>query len=217
MTTKQWEIVILKPTPIFLKFLAAHIPDMPLPDWDILQADTTAYVIEKRASDEETLDEIEKNFVKMFQHEVSRWLSVEVQHGIKCSFLDFLCCFKFEFHSQIVLMEPSLEEGAQLISVKPRSVLLKWVKSVPMEQHDYVDVIEKVNLSHLSENATVVVKNFKNLLEVMPFVKHYYQPIYKAELMRMCDNQQQWPEIESYDVFSRYFNIELHTHLVHLH
>lgn len=217
MQPSQWEVVILKPTSVFRSFLAAHALDAEVPDLKLLQADTTAYTIRKHDDEEATLDEIERYFPTMFRHEISRWLGDEICRDIEASFLDFLCCFKFELHSQIVLMEPSIEEGRQLVCVKPRSVLLKWIKSAVEEQSDLATVLEQVNLSHLSENATVVVKNFNDLSEVKPFLKQYYRPIYKTEMLRMCAEAEQWPQVDSFEAFSRYFVVEIHTQLIHLH
>jgi hypothetical protein len=217
MQRSPWEIIILKPTQVFLSFLAEQLPETVLPSLQLLQTNTTAYTIRKQEDDEATLDEIERHFPFMFHHEICRWLGEDSQHEIEASFLDFLCCFKFELHSQIVLMEPSLNEGQQLLCIKPRSVLLKWMKSSMEEENEVSTVMERVSLSHLTENATVVVKNFKALTDIKPFVKQYYRPIYKAEMLRMCDRAEQWPEVNSFQDFSRYFSVEIHNQLIHLH
>ncbi|AHE67430.1 hypothetical protein [Legionella oakridgensis] len=217
MQPSQWEVVILKPTSVFQSFLASQLSDIELPALKVLQTDTTAYTIRRHDNEEDTLDEIERHFPSMFRYEISRWLGKDARNEIEGSFLDFLCCFKFELHSQIVLMEPSIQDGQQLICIKPRSVLLKWMKSSVEDQSELATVLEQVNLSHLAENATVVVKNFKQLSDIKPFIKHYYRPIYKAEMLRMCDRAEQWPEVDSFQTFSRYFAVEIHTQLIHLH
>lgn len=219
MQRSPWEIIILKPTQVFLSFLAAQLPEAALPSLQLLQTNTTAYTIRKQEDDEATLDEIERHFPYMFRHEICRWLGEDAHHEVEASFLDFLCCFKFELHSQIVLMEPSINEGQHLLCIKPRSVLLKWMKSSLEEEDDneISTVLERVNLSHLTENATVVVKNFKQLSDIKPFVKQYYRPIFKAEMLRMCERAEQWPEVNSFQDFSRYFSVEIHTQLIHLH
>lgn len=217
MEQSQWEVIILKPTSVFLSFLAAQLPDINLPDLSLLQTDNTAYVIRRQNSEEATIDEIERHFHLMFRHEISRWLGEDARNDVEGSFLDFLCCFKFEMHSQIVLMETSVEAGRQLLCVKPRSVLLNWMRATVEDQDDLTSILERVNLSQLVENSTVVVKNFKQLSEVKPFINYYYRPIFKAEMMRMCDKTDQWPEIDTVQAFSQYFSIEIHTQLVHLH
>ena len=120
MEQSQWEIIFLKPTSVFLSFIASQLPDIELPDLRLIQTDTTAYAIRKQASEEATLDEIERHFPRMFRHEICRWLGEDARNEIEGSFLDFLCCFKFEMHSQIVLMEPSITKGHQLLCIKPR-------------------------------------------------------------------------------------------------
>lgn len=216
MKTNQWEIVILKPAPVFLSFLKAQLPEVELPDLRLLQTDNTAYVIAKQNSDEDTLNEIERHFATMFRHEICRWLGPDARNRIEGSFLDFLCCFKFELHSHIVLMEPAISHGRQLLSIKPRSILLKWMKSAVEEQSDLASVLERVSLSQLTENATVVVKNFKKLTDIKVFLKNYYSPILEAEMLRMCNRTEEWPAIESYQAFSQYFAVQIHTQLIHL-
>ena len=217
MKPSEWEVIILKPTPVFQAFIAAQCPDIDAPDLKTLQTDCTAYAIPKQANDEETLNTIESHFKLMFHHELSRWLGDEVEHEIKGSFLDFLCCFKFELHSQVVLLEDDFSKGKQMFCVRPRSVLLKWMKSIAEEHSDLTAVLEWVNVSHLAENATVVVKNFIQPSEVKGFVRAYYPAIYEVEMSRMCDQVEQWPAINTYQDFARYFTIDIHTQLIHLH
>ena len=217
MQQSQWEAVILKPTSVFLSFLAAQLPQVDLPDLKILQTNNTAYLMRKQASDEETLNEIERHFATMFRHEICRWLGEDARNEIEGSFLDFLCCFKFELHSHIVLLENSFEAGQQLIRIKPRSVLLKWIKSVVEEDDDLIAVLNKINLADLAENATVIVKNFQKLTEIKAFLKQYFPLIYEAEMLRMCDRGEQCPYVDSYESFCRYFAVDIHTQLVHLH
>ena len=215
------DVVILKPTAQFLSFLDAQLPDIELPDMRILRTDHTAYTIAKRDDDEAILDEIEHNFSFMFRHEVARLLGKDLYDTIDASFLDFLCCFKFELHSHTLVMESSMHDAHQLLCVKPRSVLLKWMQasyasSSSDEQVGLTQVLERVNLSQLVENATVLAKNFKQLSEVKWFIQNYYRPILNAEMVRMCNLAEQWPEINSFQMFRRYFAVEIHTQLIHL-
>ena len=216
MKQDRWEIIILKPTATFLSFLRDKLPDQELPDLNILHSDPTAYALQKQINDDETLNQIERQFPRMFFYEISRWFGEAIAKNIECTFLDFLCCFKFELHSQIVLMESDFSEGQQLLCIKPRSVLCKWIKSTSIVEDDPSNIIERINLSHLVEDSTVVVKNFNQLSDVIPFVKHYYQPLFTVEMLRMCENKEQWPMVNSFHQFKRYFTIEIHTKLIHL-
>ncbi|MBA2711386.1 MAG: hypothetical protein H0U57_12445 [Tatlockia sp.] len=217
MTPNEWEVVILKPTPKFLTFLSSQLPDVELPGLRLLQMDNTAYVIAKQKSDEDTLNEIERHFATMFRHEISRWLSEADRLKIEGTFLDFLCCFKFELHSQIVLMEPKLANGQHLIRVKPRSVLLKWLRAAIEGNSELNATMGSFNLANLAENATVLVKSFTSLAEIKTFVKNYYHNIFEAEMSRMCEKADDWPVVDSYQAFSRYFSIDIHTQLYYLH
>lgn len=212
----QFEIVVLRPTTVFLSFLASQLPEASLPSLKLLQTDNTAYVISRQNSDEATLDEIEKHYQSMFRHELCRWLGDEARNEIETSFLDFLCCFKFELHSHIILMEPTIDKAHQLLVVKPRSVLLNWIKSTVEEQEDLVEIMEKVSLSQIAENATVILKNFPVLNQVKPFITEYYKPIFDTAMSRMSSQTSQWPFIDSFKSFNKYFAIEIHTQLIHL-
>ena len=216
MKASKWEVIILKPTAVFQTFIEAQCPNIEPPDFKLLQTDCTAYAIPKHTNDEDILNTIESHYKLMFHHEMSRWLGDEVEHEIKGSFLDFLCCFKFEMHNQLVLLEKDFKEGQQVFCVRPRSVLLKWMKSLSEESTELCEVLEQVNVSQLSENATVVIKNFKQSSEVKSFVESFYPEIFEVEMSRMCDKAQQWPAVSSYQDFSRYFTVDIHTQLVHL-
>lgn len=217
MKPSQWEIILLKPTKAFLSFLASQLPEIDLPELRLLQTDNTAYVIAKQQNDEETLNEIERHFPTMFRHEICRWLGEDARNEIEGSFLDFLCCFKFELHSQIVLLEDNLAEGQQMLKVKPRSVFLKWMKTAVEGESELSEIMETVDVKQLAENATVIIKNFHTLANIKPFLQHNYRAIFEAEMMRMCEDPELWPAVDSYQAFSRYFAVDIHTQLIHLH
>lgn len=217
MHQNESDVIILKPTASLLSFLAAQQPDIDLPDMKALRTNHTAYTIAKCDSDEATLDEVERHFPAMFRYEICRLLGENACNHFEGSFLDFLMCFKFELHSQIVLMESSIANAHQLLCVKPRSVLLKWIKTtLADDQTGPSEIFDKMNLSHITENATVLVKNFNQLSEIKPFIQYYYRPIFKAEMLRMCSDADQWPVIDTFQMFRRYFAVEIHTHLIHL-
>ena len=208
----QREIIFLKPTSALLSFLAEQLPNVTLPDLNAIQSDTTAYTIPVHQTDDALLDTIERHFSYMFQYEIERWLGAEATLG-----------FKFEIHSNIVLLEPSMQDGKQLLRVKPRALLLKKMQEMlesNLGDHDDDDqdvlVIDQIKLAHLTENATVVIKNFQQVDEIKPFVQQFYRPIFKLEMMRMCEQREQWPEMLSFDDFSRYFLVDVHSNIIHL-
>ena len=216
MYSESSEIVVLRPTQVFLAFLASQLPEINVPCLKILQTDCTAYVIKKHSTNDATLDEIEKNFSAMFHHEIGRWLGKEAHNEIETNFMNFLCCFKFELHTHIILMEPSVRAGNQLIILKPRASLLQWMKATVEDDEELNNVMEQVNLSHLSENATVIVKNFSRLQDIKSFLKQYYKPIFETAMSRMSNQSKKWPEVNTFQSFGKYFAIEIHTQLIHL-
>ncbi len=217
MPQNESDVIILKPTSAFLTFLGAQFPDLEVPDKAAVHRDTTAYTLKKQDTDLLMLDEIERHFPQMFRHEVRRILGDNIPHDLDVSFLDFLCCFKFELHSQVVLMESEVDLGQHVLCVKPRSLLLNRMKTYASDSSELTAVLEKINLNQLTDNATVVIKNFSKWPDVQPFVNHYYRALFKAEMFRLSDYTEQWPDVDSCQEFNRYFSVELHTQLVHLH
>ena len=218
MQPDHWEILVLKPSPAFLTFLSTQFPQAILPEFRLLQTDNTGYLFQRQQSDEELLDEIEIQYTKMFKHEIKRWLGDEqIVQDIKASFLDFLCCFKFEMHTNILLLEDSFLDGKQMLCVKPRSVMTKWLKETVMEGVDADDeLMTHLDLGQWVENGTVLIKNLPSVYDLKPFLKSHYDAIYESEMVRLCDGLQEWPEIDSYQMFCRYFVVEYHTQLVQL-
>lgn len=216
MNQGRYEIVILKPTMVFFAFLASQLPQSQLPSIKIMQTDATAYVIPQFNSNKETIHYLEAFYPQLFRHEISRWLGEEARNPIENSAIDFLCCFKLEFHNHILVMEPSIENSGQLLTIKPRSVLLNWLKSAVVEEEGLTEVLEQVNLSHLVENATVLVKNFNSLKEINPFLQNHYQLLFESAMKRITGEEEQWPKVNSFSSFSQYFAIEVHTQLKHL-
>lgn len=210
------ELLVLKPSPVFLAYLAAKLPGTELPSLKLLNIDNTAYVFEKQKTNQDMLDQIGKKFSLMFHHEISRWLGDKVHDQIETSYLDFVCCFKFELHNHIVLMEKSIEQGKSLLIIQPRQALLDWIKEELREQEELVNVLDKVELTHIIENATSLVKNFQNLSEIKPFINIYYPSLFKMAMSRISSQSHKWPQIHSIQTFSLYFAIEVHTQLIHL-
>lgn len=223
MKPEQLELIILKPTPVFSSFLADQLSEFDSLDSVDSDIDNTAYVIKKQANDEETLSEIEKQFPLMFRHEITRRLGDEVLSDIQCSFLDFLCCFKFEMHSQMILMEPDMQHASQILRIKPRSVLLKWVKTSLLSRQSEedmdadTDTINHLTVSHIADDATVLLKNFKQRSDIKGFMSKYYRAILKAEMFRLFESPSHWLDVDSYKAFSRYFTVDYHSQLVHLY
>lgn len=219
MKQSQREIVILKPTSVFYSFLSAQLAEERMPDLELLQFNNTAYVINKGADEDAILNEIERHYPLMFSHEIKRWLGESAFNPIENSFLDFLCCFKFELHSQIVLMEETIDQGCNLLRVKPRSMLINWMRESAQEQDDseeLIAILDKVNIHQIAENGTVVIKNFEKLGDIKPFLQNNYTVIFEHEMARMNEQASSWPKVTNYKSFCRYFSVDIHSQLIHL-
>lgn len=217
MSQSQSCIIVLKPTSFFSAFIAEQLPDFSYPDEGQLDADNTAYTMPVCDSDEALLEHLERLFPFMFRHEVTRLLGKGMADKIEADFLDFLYCFKFEVHSQTVLTESSLEDCHQWVSVKPRVVDLDWAPTSHDDQLAVKDILHTLHCASAVSGATVLVKSFDKLSDLKPLMQRYCRPILKNDLMKKAAQIIQWPTMTSLQMFHRYFAVEVHTQLVHLH
>ena len=210
-------IIILKPTSFFTSFVADQLPDFDCPYEADLESDYTAYTIPACDDDEVLLEHLERLSPFMFRHETERLLGKNLAAKIEADFLDFLCCFKFEVHAHSVLMESKIDDCHQLVCVKPRVVDLKWLPPTNDEQIEVRDILQALNSSQTSQTASVLVKKFERLADLKPLVQRYCRPLLRQDLIKKAAQLIQWPSGSSMQMFNRYFAIEVHTQLVHLH
>lgn len=210
-------IIILKPTSFFTTFINEQLPDFDCPSDGDLASDCTAYTLPVCDSDDELLEHLERLFPFMFRYEANRLLGKNLAAKIKADFLDFLCCFKFEVHSQTMLTESSVDDCRQLVCVKPRVVDLEWMPTTNDDQIEVRGILQTLNLSPTQQSASVLVKRFDKLSDLKPLVQRYCRPVFKHDLMKKAAQLIQWPTASSLQIFHRYFAVEVHTQLVHLH
>lgn len=210
-------IIVLKPTSFFTSFVTEQLPDFDCPNDEDLEADYTAYTLPACENDDALLEQLERLFPFMFRHEVSRRLGKHIASGMKADFLDFLCCFKFEVHSETVLMASSLQDCQQLVCVKPRFVDLKWLPEADSDHIEVRGLLDALHTSQPSQTASLLVRKFDRFADLKPLVQRYCRPLLQQDLMKKAAQLIQWPTASSMQMFHRYFAVEVHTQLVHLH
>ena len=109
MQRNECEIIVLKPTQLFRLFLKVLRPDINWSNLSLFQQDATAYSIKKSYSDDALIEQMEYHYLAMMRHEVIKWLGDDVGAVIKISFFDFLRFFKFEIHTDVMVMDSSFE------------------------------------------------------------------------------------------------------------
>lgn len=209
-------IIVLKPTSFFTSFVIEQLPDFDCPNEEDLESDYTAYTLPVCDSDDDLLEHLERLFPFMFRHEVTRLLGKHLATKIKADFLDFLCCFKFEVHSHSVLMESSIQDCHQLVCVKPRVLDLEWL----LESDDQIEVrgiLQAINTSQSGQTASLLVRHYDRLADLKPLVQRYCRPLLKQDFIKKAAQVIQWPSVSSLQMFHRYFAVEVHTQVVHLH
>lgn len=210
-------IIVLKPTSFFTSFVTEQLPDFDCPSEEDLESDYTAYSLPACDTDEALLEHLERLFPFMFRYEATRLLGKDLASKITADFLDFLCCFKFEVHSHAMLMETSIDDCHQLVCVKPCVVDLEWLPEANEDQIEIRGILETLNLSSSLQTASVLLRSFDRLADLKPFVHKYCRPLLQQDFMKKAAQLIQWPSSPSVHMFDKYFAIEVHTQLVHLH
>lgn len=99
MQRNEYQIIVLKPTPLFRLFLSALRPDMDWPSVCFFQHEVTAYRFDAFESEDVFIAHMERHFLDMCRHELAKWIGKDLSAIIKISFFDFLRFFKFEQHA----------------------------------------------------------------------------------------------------------------------
>lgn len=206
--------IILKPTAYFLAFVADQLPDFEKPLEDDKPSDFTAYTIPVYENDEALLEHLERLYPYMFQYEVTRLYGEARASKVTADFLDFLCCFKFEVHARTLATKTSGGSDQQLVRIKPKTVSFAWGESEdPIILEDFLkakDLLDTIN------SPTVLLKKFDRL-DMKPLLQRYCRPLTYKDKVKKAAQAVYWPTLQSWQLFNRYFAIELHTQLVHLH
>lgn len=213
MPQNELSILILKPTENFLGFLSSQFPDISLPKLAAIQHDSTAYSIPKCQDDESILNAVETFYPLMLKHESSRLIGQALSSEISGSFFDFLCYFKFELHTEVMSVDAKIDGEERVLCIRPRSVVV----SMASQHTNTYDAHEMDYLSHFTENTTALMQNFHDISEIKPFMRNHYRPIIRKEMQRLSEDAQYCPVVSSFKLFSRYFDIEFHSRVVHLH
>lgn len=216
MSHNQSCIIILKPTSFFLSFVTEQLPDFEQVEESEASLDNTAYTIPSYSNDEALLEDLERLYPHMFRHEVTRLFGKDVAAKINADFLDFMCCFKFEVHEKPLLMASSIESCRRLVCLKPREISFDWMQTKGDDFIKVKGVVQNLDIFRSFPAATVLVRTLDKL-DFKPLLQRYCKPLIKADLMKKAIQKIQWPTLQSWQMFNRYFAIEIHTQVVHLH
>jgi hypothetical protein len=206
--------IILKPTSFFASFIAEQLPDFEELKQLNDASDSTVYAIPICDSDEALFEHLERLYPYMFRYEVSRLFGEALADRLSADFLDFLCCFKFDVHSEPLGLGTFSKDCCQLVCVKPRTITFEWAPSA--DPIIVKDLIKTQALFASINRTTVLVKHFDKL-DIKPLLQRYCRPLLQANAVKKTAQVIQWSTMQSWRLFDRYFAVEVHTQLVHLH
>lgn len=149
------KVLVLKPQVKLLVFISSQLPDL---NWQAvanLQTELTAYHIGDVQDDDGLWDALSINYQQIFQQELVKLIGLQSARQLKLSLLDFLSCFKFEWHDDV-----------QIISTG----FLKTVKKVIIKR-DNVDVrIPAKQTVCLADICRVLAKSDLQREQVLPLI-----------------------------------------------
>ena len=93
---------------------------------------------------------------------------------------------------------------------------LEWLQ----ESDDQIEVrgiLHALNTSQTGQTASLLVRHYDRLADLKPLVQRYCRPLLKQDFMKKAAQLIQWPSVSSLQMFHRYFAVEVHTQVVHLH
>lgn len=212
MPQNELSILILKPTKNFIALISAQFPDFYDSDSSLPCLNNMAYSIPKCHDDESVLNVLENFYPLIFQHELNRLVGNKVSERIDATFFDFLCCFKFELYSDVVMMDTTKDNAERVLCVEPRSVSLFCSPQASQVTREKLSL--KPSLNHYT---TAWVKSFRDETEIDLFLKHHYRPILQEEMKRFSNDAAYLPVVNSFKLFTRYFDVKWHAPLVRLH
>ena len=92
------------------------------------------------------------------------------------------------------------------LMLKAKAEFLLWIKS-----SDETGDLEELTLEQLDEDRNVYLLHTDELEDVEGWLKRNFETLLEFELEDWTQDQTQWPEELSRDLFDRFFDVEVHS------
>ena len=93
--------------------------------------------------------------------------------------------------------------------IKPTQLYINWAQSLPRP-------IEDLTLAELRENCTaLLLPPVIDLQEADIYIRKLWPVLFEQELESWATNEALWPEQRDYDMFCRWFDVEVHSEVFH--
>lgn len=99
------------------------------------------------------------------------------------------------------------EVNRSVAIIKPKQPMIDWLLSLPFE----VDP-EEVNLLALrSDCNALLIPPAEDQQDIKDFIRDNWESVFEAELADWCDDDSLWPAKRTQNLFSQWFDVEVHS------
>lgn len=116
------KVLVLKPQVKLLVFISSQLPDLNWRAVANLQTELTAYHIGDVQDNDGLWDALSINYQQIFQQELVKLIGLQSARQLKLSLLDFLSCFKFEWHDDVQIISTGFLKTVKKVIIKRDNV-----------------------------------------------------------------------------------------------
>lgn len=141
-------VLVLKPQVNLLTFIHSQLPDL---DWKVVantNSESTAYHIGDPEDDDELWSALENNYAKIFEQELIKLIGIESSRKLQLSLIDFLSCFKFEWHNDVRVVATGIFKTIKYATIVQDDIDLTIAENTTVCLQDICEALEKLNFKH---------------------------------------------------------------------
>lgn len=140
------KVLVLKPQVKLLVLINSQLPSL---DWQKVansNFDLTAYHIGDVSDDDGLWSALTANHQQIFQQELAKLIGSDTAKQLKLSLLDFLSCFKFEWHDDAQIISKGIFKTTKQAVIKQDEFDVKISKNKYVCLADICEALEKSDL-----------------------------------------------------------------------
>lgn len=141
-------VLVLKPQVNLLTFIHSQLPEL---DWKAVantNSEATAYHIGDPEDDDELWSALEHNYAQIFEQELIKLIGFESSRQLELSFIDFLSCFKFEWHKDVKVVATGIFKTIKQATIIQEDIDLTIAENATVCLQDICESLENLNFKH---------------------------------------------------------------------
>ena len=141
-------VLVVKPQVNLLTFIHSQLPDL---DWKAVantNAESTAYHIGDPEDNDGLWSALEEHYAQIFEQELIKLIGVESSRKLQLSFIDFLSCFKFEWHEDVKVVATGVFKTIKQATIIQDDIDLTIAENTKVCLQDICEALEKSSFKH---------------------------------------------------------------------